>query len=229
MVREIVFDTETTGFDATKGDRLVEIGALELINHLPTGKIYHQYINPLREVPEDAYRVHGLSYSFLKDFPTFDKVVDSWLEFVGDDSILIAHNASFDINFCNFEQKALSKTEFPWSRVTDTLEIARGLFPGSRVNLDALCKRFGIDNSNRTKHGALLDAELLAEVYLQLIGGQEPSMMFDDKKSASTKAFLAGNMNRAYREPRLFPVSNGETQEHNDFLAKKIKGALWNS
>lgn len=227
MVREIVFDTETTGFDAAKGDRLVEIGAVELINHMPTGKVYHQYINPQREVPEDAFKVHGLSYEFLKDFPTFDQVVDEWLEFVGEDSILVAHNASFDINFCNYEQKCLNKTEFKWDRVIDTLEIARNMFPGSRVNLDALCKRFGIDNSNRTKHGALLDAELLAEVYLQLIGGQEPSMMFDEKKSVSTSFFVAEKTDRKFREARQFSLSEEEIQRHKDFLEGKLKGALW--
>lgn len=228
MVREIVFDTETTGFDAAKGDRLVEIGAVELINHLPTGRVYHQYINPQREVPEDAFKVHGLSYEFLKDFPTFDQVVDEWLEFVGDDAVLVAHNATFDITFCNFEQKALNKAEFDWGRVVDTLEIARNMFPGSRVNLDALCKRFGIDNSNRTKHGALLDAELLAEVYLQLIGGQEPSMMFDDKKPAQKAATSTSvSVERKYREPRNFSLSAEEIQCHNDFLAAKIKNAIW--
>ena len=227
MVREIVFDTETTGFDAAKGDRLVEIGAVELINHMPTGKVYHQYINPQREVPEDAFKIHGLSYEFLKDFPTFDQVVDEWLEFVGEDSILVAHNASFDINFCNYEQICLNKTEFKCDSVIDTLDIARNMFPGSRVNLDALCKRFGIDNSNRTKHGALLDAELLAEVYLQLIGGQEPSMMFDEKKSVSTSSFVAEKTDRKFREARQFSLSEEEIQRHKDFLEGKLKGALW--
>lgn len=227
MVREIVFDTETTGFDANKGDRLVEIGAIELVNHMPTGKVYHQYINPQREVPDDAYRVHGLSYDFLKDFPTFDKIVDEWLEFVGEDSILVAHNASFDINFCNYEQKALNKKEFKWDRVIDTLEIARGKFPGSRVNLDALCKRFGVDNSNRTKHGALLDAELLAEVYLELIGGQEPSMMFDNHKSSTSANLAKGSVNRKFREARNFALSDEEVQKHKEFLGSKLKGALW--
>ncbi len=229
MVREIVFDTETTGFDADKGDRLVEIGAVELINHVPTGKTYHQYINPQREVPEDAFKVHGLSYEFLKDFPTFDQVVDEWLDFVGEDGILVAHNAKFDITFCNFEQKALNKREFTWDKVIDTLEIARNMFPGSRVNLDALCKRFNIDNSNRTKHGALLDAELLAEVYLQLIGGQEPAMMFDEKKKTTqqTTEVQFGAADGKVREARHFPLSEEEINIHNEFLQNKIKGAIW--
>ena len=229
MVREIVFDTETTGFDADKGDRLVEIGAVELINHIPTGKVYHQYINPQREVPEEAFRVHGLSYDFLKDFPTFEQVVDDWLDFVGEDGILVAHNAKFDITFCNFEQKAINKREFTWDKVIDTLEIARNMFPGSRVNLDALCKRFNIDNSNRTKHGALLDAELLAEVYLQLIGGQEPTMVFDDDKKTKhlTSAVNFGSNDGKVREARLFPLSEEEINIHNEFLQKKIKNAIW--
>ena len=229
MVREIVFDTETTGFDADKGDRLVEIGAVELINHIPTGKVYHQYINPQREVPEEAFRVHGLSYDFLKDFPTFEQVVNDWLDFVGEDGILVAHNAKFDITFCNFEQKAINKREFTWDKVIDTLEIARNMFPGSRVNLDALCKRFNIDNSNRTKHGALLDAELLAEVYLQLIGGQEPTMVFDDDKKTKhlTSAVNFGSNDGKVREARLFPLSEEEINIHNEFLQKKIKNAIW--
>lgn len=229
MVREIVFDTETTGFDADKGDRLVEIGAVELINHVPTGKVYHQYINPQREVPEDAFKVHGLSYEFLKDFPTFDQIVDEWLDFVGEDGILVAHNAKFDITFCNFEQKALNKREFTWDKVIDTLEIARNMFPGSRVNLDALCKRFNIDNSNRTKHGALLDAELLAEVYLQLIGGQEPAMMFDEKKKTTqqTTEVQFGAADGKVRQARHFPLSEEEINIHNEFLQNKIKGAIW--
>lgn len=159
MVREIVFDTETTGFDPENGDKLVEIGAVELINHIPTGVTFHRYINPQRDVPEDAFKVHGLSYDYLKQFPTFDKIVDEWLDFVGD-GVLVAHNASFDIKFVNHEQKLLGKTQFTWDRVVDTLEIAKLLFPGSRVNLDALCKRFNVDNTDRTLHGALLDAQL---------------------------------------------------------------------
>ena len=177
MVREIVFDTETTGFNAEEGERLVEIGAVELINHIPTGKTYHQYINPEKEVPEEAYKVHGLSYDFLKDFPTFDKVADDWLEFIGEDSVLVAHNAQFDINFVNYELKQLGKPTLAWDRVVDTLEIARSMFPGARNNLDALCKRFGVDNSSRTNHGALLDAELLTKVYLELMGGEEPQTL----------------------------------------------------
>ena len=147
MLREIVFDTETTGFHPEEGDKLVEIGAVELLNHVPTGVQYHQYINPEREVPEDAFKVHGLSYDYLKDFPTFKDIAKEWLDFVGD-AKLVAHNASFDMKFINFELKGLGYDELSWDRVVDTLEIARRLFPGSRVNLDALCRRFGVDNTS---------------------------------------------------------------------------------
>lgn len=226
MSREIVFDTETTGFDYAKGDRLVEIGAVELVNHMPTGVTYHQYINPEREVPDDAFRVHGLSYDFLKDFPTFEKIVDEWLDFAGD-AVLVAHNASFDINFCNYEQKAIGRHEFGWDRVVDTLEIARNLFPGARCSLDALCKRFEVDNSNRTLHGALLDAQLLSEVYLELLGGREPSLLLDGKQDIKNQVGTIVTANRPYREPRAFPLPETEIKDHETFLAEKIKEALW--
>ena len=227
MVREIVFDTETTGFNVNEGDRLVEIGAVELINHVRTGVTYHQYINPERDVPEDAFKVHGLSYEFLKGYPTFREIADEWLDFVGD-ATLVAHNASFDINFLNGQLKELDKPLFAWDRVIDTLEIARNLFPGSRVNLDALCRRYGIDNSERTLHGALLDADLLAKVYLELLGGQEPSMLKEEKKASHSTVFVdGGNANRVFREARPFLLSDEEKQKHLAFLEKNIKGAIW--
>ena len=227
MVREVVFDTETTGFNVDEGDRLVEIGAVELINHIPTGVTYHQYINPEREVPEEAFKVHGLNYEFLKDFPTFDKVADEWLEFVGD-AVLVAHNASFDIGFLNGQLKELDKPIFTWDRVVDTLEIARTLFPGSRVNLDALCRRYGIDNCERTLHGALLDADLLAKVYLELLGGQEPSMLKEEKKVSHATVFAdSSQQKREFRPARNFDLSAEEIQAHNDFLAANIKDAVW--
>ena len=227
MLREIVFDTETTGFHPEEGDKLVEIGAVELLNHIPTGVQYHQYINPEREVPEDAFKVHGLSYDYLKDFPTFKDIAKEWLDFVGD-AKLVAHNASFDMKFINFELKGLGYDELSWDRVVDTLEIARRLFPGSRVNLDALCRRFGVDNTSRTLHGALLDAQLLAEVYLEVLGGQEPSMLGDEKKTqqfAATDHF--SQIKKQFREPRPFPLSEEEIKAHEEFLANKINNALW--
>ncbi len=232
MVREIVFDTETTGFDPEAGDKLVEIGAVELINHIPTGVTYHQYINPQREVPEEAFKVHGLSYDYLKQFPTFDKIVDEWLDFVGD-ATLVAHNASFDIKFVNYEQKQLGKTQFAWDRVVDTLEIAKMLFPGARVNLDALCRRFNVDNTDRTLHGALLDAQLLAQVYLELLGGREPSLLLDkknntvEKKNAVFSAAEINNIQRKYREPRIFVLSDEVEKNHLEFMRSKLKSAIW--
>lgn len=225
MTREIVFDTETTGFEYAKGERLVEIGAVELINHMPTGVTYHQYINPEKEVPEEAFKVHGLSYDFLKDYPTFDKVADEWLDFIGD-AVLVAHNASFDINFVNYELKQLGKSEITWDRVVDTLEIARLLFPGARCNLDALCKRFDIDNSNRTLHGALLDAQLLAEVYLELLGGREPSLLLDAKKTRRPQErrlkFLLTA--RLFAKHAVFPCLKKNLKIIRNFWKRRLKG-----
>ncbi len=231
MVREIVFDTETTGFDYDKGDRLVEIGAVELIDHIQTGKIFHEYINPEREVPEDAVKVHGLTYDFLKEYPTFDKIADKWIEFVGD-AKLVAHNAKFDINFVNYELKQLSKPEISWDVVIDTLEIARNMFPGARCSLDALCRRFEIDNSARTFHGALLDAQLLAEVYLELLGGKEPTLIFsgEKKKNNSENSVINNNsIKHNYREPRQFVYDEDWEENHKKFLEDNIKNAIWNA
>ena len=228
MTREIVFDTETTGFEYAKGDRLVEIGAVELVNHMPTGVTFHQYINPERDVPEEVVKVHGLTYDFLKDFPVFEKVADEWLDFVGD-ATLVAHNASFDMNFVNYELKQIGRKELDWSRVVDTLEIARMLFPGARCSLDALCKRFEIDNSSRTFHGALLDAQLLAEVYLELLGGKEPSLLLDGKKQKTQNAAVVQNEAKILRPARVFALSEEEIQAHSEFLQSKIKGAIWNA
>lgn len=224
MVREIVFDTETTGFSPQDGDRLVEIGAIELINHLPTGNTFHKYINPMRDVPEEAFRVHGLSQEFLKDYPTFDVVVDEFLEFIGEDSKLVAHNASFDMNFLNYELKQINRPNLENSRVIDTLQMARTLFPGARASLDALCRRFSIDATDRTLHGALIDSELLAKVYLELIGGIEPELIKKSKDSDKTQTKFVDNMGgKDFLEARNFPVSEKELEVHKNFLEKKIK------
>ncbi len=227
-MREICFDTETTGFEPETGDKLVEIGAVELINHVPTGKIYHEYINPERDVPEEVVKIHGLDNEFLKDKPIFRDIAQSWVDFIGEDGILVAHNAAFDLKFINFELKKCGFQTYDWDRVVDTLAIAKNEFPGARNNLDALCRRFNIDNSARTYHGALLDAQLLAEVYLQLLGGDEPSINFvkasaeTAQKHNETIGFLAQNVQK-----RTFNLSAEEQQEHIDFLNKKIKNALW--
>lgn len=232
MVREIVFDTETTGLDPKSGDKLVEIGAVELINHMPTGVTYHQYINPEREVPEDAYKVHGLNLEFLKDYPTFRDIAKEWMDFVGDDGILVAHNASFDMSFINHELQGCGYPVYEWDRVIDTLEIARQKFPHSKVNLDALCKRFGVDNTSRTLHGALLDAQLLAEVYLELLGGQEPSMQLGEdahRDSAVAKTVSVQSLKRQFRPARDFPLSAEDLAAHEDFMTNKIKDSVWNA
>ena len=226
-VREIVFDTETTGFDPTTGDKLVEIGAVELINHVPTGRTYHQYINPEREVPEEVVKVHGLTTEYLKDFPVFADVAQDWIDFVGDDGILVAHNAPFDMKFINYELKRLGYAEYQWDRVIDTLEIAKSKFPGQRNNLDVLCKRFGVDNSARTFHGALLDAQLLAEVYLELLGGAEPTMDLNSSLQKQAKKETQKEVRKIYREPRQFLLSEDIVAAHRQFLEKNIKGALW--
>ena len=230
MVREIVFDTETTGFDYDKGDRVVEIGAVELIDHIQTGVTFHEYINPERDVPEEVVKVHGLTYDFLKDFPTFDKIADKWIEFVGD-AKLVAHNAKFDINFVNYELKQISKPEFSWDVVIDTLEIARNMFPGARCSLDALCRRFEIDNSARTFHGALLDAQLLAEVYLELLGGKEPTLIFSNEKKKNNADHNWAGINAIkhnYREPRQFSYDDDWEENHKKFLEDNVKNAIWN-
>ena len=227
MVREIVFDTETTGFDPTTGDKLVEIGAVELINHIPTGRTYHQYINPEREVPEEVVKVHGLTTEFLKDFPVFADVAQDWVDFVGEDGILVAHNATFDMKFINYELNKLGYQGYDWNRVVDTLEIAKNKFPGQRNNLDVLCKRFGIDNSARTFHGALLDAQLLAEVYLELLGGSEPTMDLSASVKKSKKEDINIIKTRVYREPRLFDILESDIENHKSFLEKNIKNSIW--
>ncbi len=228
MLREIVFDTETTGFKPEEGDRLIEIGAVELINHMPTGRTYHQFINPEREVPEDAVKVHGLTYEFLKNYPKVQDIAKDFIDFVGDDGILVAHNASFDINFINYEFKHKGFPTYSWDRVVDTLEIARNKFPGNRNSLDALCKRFNIDNSARTKHGALLDAELLAEVYLELLGGAEPTMSLtsDENKAQSTLSTQINEI-RSFRPARDFPLSDEELKAHQEFLQNNLTEAIW--
>jgi DNA polymerase III subunit epsilon len=177
--REIVFDTETTGLDPAQGDRVVEIGCVELLNHVPTGRTMHVYLNPERDMPEEAFRVHGLSSEFLSDKPLFSSIAKDFLDFVGD-ATLVAHNANFDVNFLNAE---LTRVDLPVlsNAVIDTVQVARRRHPGARVSLDALCKHYGIDNSRRTLHGALLDSEILAEVYLELIGGRQVALALSDE------------------------------------------------
>ena len=228
-MREIVFDTETTGLEPLKGDRLVEIGAVELFNHLPTGRDYHVYINPERSMPEEAFRVHGLSDEFLADKPLFGPVVDEFLSFI-DGATLIAHNANFDISFLNAEFARLGKPPIPPERVIDTLALARRKHPKAANTLDALCSRYGIDTSSRTVHGGLIDSVLLADVYLELIGGRQPDLVLVPEAVAEVTvdgglAVVAAPQQRAV--PRAFRVTAEEQAAHRAFIAKMGDSALW--
>ena len=227
-MREIVLDTETTGFDPETGDRIVEIGALELIHHVPTGKSYHQYINPERDMPQSAFEVHGLSEEFLSDKPVFADVVDDFLEFAGD-APLVIHNAAFDMKFLNAELGWVSREVLPLGRAIDTLLIARRKYPGAPASLDALCRRFGVDASERTLHGALLDAQLLAEVYLELVGGREPGLtLIEDDDGPATLS--GGETKRRAPRPRALAsrLSADEREAHAAFVAGLGEAALWN-
>jgi DNA polymerase-3 subunit epsilon len=221
MIREIALDTETTGFEPTQGHRLVEIGCIELLNHIPSGRIFHTYINPERDVPQDAYAVHGLSSDFLKNHPPFKEVGASFLEFIEDDPLVI-HNAKFDMKFLNAELKSHNWPELSFSRAIDTLIIARRKFPGSPANLDALCKRFGVDNKARDKHGALLDAELLAQVYLELLGGKQPQLSLHFS-SSSTEIEREEKKEKKVREARRHEPSQEELELHQELIEKLKK------
>ncbi|MGD9862589.1 MAG: DNA polymerase III subunit epsilon [Pseudodonghicola sp.] len=225
-MREIVLDTETTGLDPNTGDRIVEIGAVELYNHMVTGNTYHQYINPQRDMPEEAFRVHGLSEAFLSDKPVFKEIGQAFLDFIGDAKLVI-HNASFDMKFLNAELKWMGLPQLPWEQAIDTLAIARKKFPGAQVSLDALCRRFGIDNSARTLHGALLDSEILADVYLELIGGRQPDFGLQVDQ---TRGGVQADQNwRPKPRPTPLPgrISAAEQAAHEAFVAKLGDNALW--
>jgi len=226
MLREIVLDTETTGLDPKSGHRVIEIGCVELINHMPTGGEYHEYINPRRDVPREAFAIHGLSTEMLMDKPLFEDLADGFLEFIGDAQLII-HNASFDIGFLNWELSAIDRPNIEMGRVTDTLAIARRKHAGSPNNLDALCKRYKIDNSSREVHGALLDSQLLAEVYLELIGGKQSELGL-----AADQVRSSGGGERAVKisqrpnplEPR---ISIDEATAHSEFVETLGKDAIW--
>jgi DNA polymerase-3 subunit epsilon len=229
-MREIVLDTETTGFDPTTGDRIVEIGAVELMNHLPTGRTYHQYINPERSMPDEAFQVHGLGDEFLRDKPVFAAIGRAFADFIGTAKLVI-HNAAFDIKFLNFELKKMGLAEIPWSQAIDTLAIAKQKFPGSPASLDALCRRFGVDNSKREKHGALLDSEILAEVYLELIGGRQPDLVLAPQRAATPgNAAATGADWRPRPRPTPLParLTAEEEAAHATFIAKLGDAAIWN-
>lgn len=227
-MREIVWDTETTGFDPTAGDRIVEIGAVELNQHLPTGRVFHQYINPERDMPPGAYEVHGLSIDFLKDFPVFSEIANEFIDFIGD-ATLIAHNAKFDMKFINSELKNANLPEVPLNQSLDTLEIARKKFPGAQNSLDALCRRFNIDNSGRQKHGALLDSEILAEVYLELVGGRQPDFSLSLVGNSSFENPLDTSSTVISRPKKLDSlITNKEKIAHEEFILSLGVSAAWN-
>jgi len=224
-MREIVLDTETTGLDPGSGHRIVEIGCLELVNHVPTGQTYDQYINPERPMPVEAFEVHGLGDDFLAGFPPFAEIAQPFLDFIAD-ATLVIHNAGFDMKFLNAELTQLGLPRLPMSRAVDTIQLARARFPGAHASLDALCRRFEIDNSARTKHGALLDSELLAEVYLELIGGRQPDL--DLLTARKGRAGPHQDAERAVRPPRPHAPSEQELADHAALVAR-LTDPIWNN
>ena len=225
MLREIVLDTETTGLDPNSGHRLIELGCVELINRFPSGETFHHYLDPERDVPADAERVHGISTAMLKGKPLFKAIADDFIAFIGD-ATLIIHNASFDVGFLNAELTKAGKLPITFDRVVDTLALARRKHPGAQNSLDALCKRYQIDNSSRKKHGALLDSELLAEIYLELIGGHQAKLDL----SAQARATTLNGPKRVKVSPRPVPLASRVTAEecaaHAEFVAK-LKEPIW--
>ena len=221
-MREVVLDTETTGLNPRSGHKVVEIGCVEIINQIKTGRVFHSYINPQRDMPEEAFSIHGISESFLSDKPIFKDIADSFLEFLGNADLVI-HNAEFDLSFINMELSSLGYDILNTSRATDTMYLARDRFPGAPANLDALCRRFQIDNSNRQLHGALLDAELLAEVYLELIGGRQRGLSFKGDESILQKTLKPDRPPRASRPHNASAV---ELEAHQE-LIRRIKNPIW--
>ena len=224
-MREVVLDTETTGLEPSAGHRIVEVGAVELVNHIPSGRRFQRYLDPERDMPEGAERVHGLTRDFLAMHSRFAEEADAILEFIGD-AKLVMHNAPFDLGFLNAELERIGKAPIPPERTVDTLVIARRKFPGAPASLDALCKRFGIDRSQREKHGALLDAELLTDVYLELTGGRQPALGLQQ----AVRPLNAGRAPRAarVRPPRPHAPTEAEAEAHAAFVAT-LKNPIWNA
>jgi DNA polymerase-3 subunit epsilon len=224
-MREIIFDTETTGLDPLAGDRLVEIGCIELVNRFPTGKTFHVYFNPERDMPETAFKIHGLSLEFLKDKPLFAEKADDLIAFLGD-AQLVAHNAMFDLGFLNAELERVGRAVVSRDRMIDTLLLARRKHPGGSNRLDDLCERYQIDNSRRTKHGALLDAELLAEIYVELIGARQASLVLSQ---SATPAAAAGAIIvvRERSAPLAIRLTEEERAAHRSFVATLGEAAIW--
>lgn len=225
-MRQIVLDTETTGLSPQEGHRLVELGCIEVMNHVPTGNVFHRYINPERDMPDGAFKVHGLSSEFLSDKPKFAEIVDEFLDFIAEDELVI-HNAAFDMAFLNYELKLVSRPPIAARRAIDTLTIARQRFPGAQNSLDALCKRFDIDNSGRVKHGALLDAELLAEVYLELMGGRQPTLVLDASAAALSRGAAVAAERRERPVPLAPRITDAERTAHDAFIDTLGAEPLW--
>lgn len=221
MLREVVLDTETTGLSPAEGHRLVEVAAVELINHVPTGRHFHSYVNPEREMPEEAFRIHGLSDAFLAEQPLFGEIVDELLAFL-EDAPLVIHNAKFDMAFLNAELARAGREPLAMSRAVDTLSLALRRFPGAPASLDALCRRFGIDNAGRVKHGALLDSELLAAVYLQLLGGRQADLDL----AVAVAGAGAGIEAAKPRPPRPHAPTQAELERHAAFI-RTLDDPVW--
>jgi DNA polymerase III subunit epsilon len=225
-MREIVLDTETTGLDPLQGHRVVEIGAVELFNHIPTGKTYHTFINPQRDVPREAEAVHGISAEFLKDKPVFSKIADEFLAFIGE-TVLIIHNASFDVGFLNAELGFIKRPPILYERIIDTLTLAKKRHPMGPNSLDALCKRYGIDIGKRTKHGALLDSELLAGVYLELIGGRQIALTLP--KTGNVRQLQVNTVPSPTNRSKELPerITREEKERHEALVKSLGAAALW--
>ena len=228
MTREVCLDTETTGLDPIKGHRIVEIGCVEIINKIKTDNSFHVYINPERDMPESAFKIHGISSDFLKDKPKFSEVIGGFIDFIAD-SPLVIHNAVFDMKFINYELRQCNQEIIERHRVIDSLLMARNKFPGAGSSLDALCKRFHIDSSRRVKHGALLDAELLAEVYNELCGGRQKSMfeLGEDNKTQQEVSKVVDINKKTVLASRNFGVNKEDFVAHKEFIAKNFKQNPW--
>ena len=234
-MREVVLDTETTGLDVSKGHKIIEIGALELINLVPSGKILHLYVNPERNIDDDATRIHGITNEFIANKPNFRRIVHEFLDFIGDDKLVI-HNAPFDLGFLNAELNQVGLEMISEDRVVDTLTIARQKFPGAQASLDALCRRFQINNEHRDLHGALIDADLLASVYVELRGGLQPNFLFSKTateisgNTASEDIYDSkwSNIKKTYRAPRNQELTEDEIDKHTKFL-ELITDPIWQS
>lgn len=226
-MREIVLDTETTGLDPNDGHRVIEIGCVELIDHFPTGKTFQRYLNPERDMPPDAQRIHGITTEFLQDKPRFSEIAEEFLEFIGD-APLIIHNASFDLKFLNSELHRTARRPIPFARAIDTIDMAKSKYPGSRYSLDELCRRFNIDLSVRSLHGALLDSELTAQVYLELIGGRQKKLLLSPQDEAAVVSVVEIRVARLRPESLKPRVTEMEIEAHAAFVTKELGAdAVW--